>query len=205
MSKKLLSLAVAAGALGVVLHPGCGSFGNSAGSPSSKPGVAQIGRTQVKTVGADLEGVVSYKFANANLGDEWLIISLAVGGLRGEAVEIRQEAISVRAPDGRSIALPTQEEFIEAYPEIQSTLRRAAIASEPLEATRGGRQPCELAFQRIPGAGSTQKSVWVTDRQLCVGMLSFPVRGGVQPGRWKLSIEFEESIFEIPFDIEATE
>jgi hypothetical protein len=189
----------------LALNSGCGSFGNSAGSPSSKPGTAQIGQTQVKTVGADLEGVVSYKFAQANLGDECLIITLAVGGLRAEAIEIRQEAISVRTPDGRTIDLPTQEQFIQAYSELQSTLRRAAIASEPLEATRGGRRPCELNFQRIPGTGVTQKSVWVNQRLLCVGMLSFPVRGGVQPGRWKLMIEFEESIFEIPFDIEATE
>ena len=205
MSRVGLFSLVGAGALFVLPHFGCGSTGNTAASPTSMPGVSQVGRTMVKTVGADLEGVVGYKFADANLGEEWLIITLAVTGLRGEAIEISQEAISVRTPDGRSIALPTQEEFIEAYPETQSILRRAAIAREPLEATRGGRQPCALAFQRIPGTGTTQKSVWVTHNQLCVGMLSFPVRGGVQPGRWKLTIEFEESIFEIPFDIEAPE
>lgn len=201
MARTWLSLFGAAGAFCFVLSTGCGSIGNTAGSPSSKPGTAQIGRTQVKSVGADLEGVVSYKFATANLGDEWLIISLAVGGLRGEAIEIRQEAISVRTPDGRVIVLPTQEEFIKAYPELQSTLRRAAVASEPLEATRGGRRPCELTFQRIPGTGTTRKSVWVTQRDLCVGQLTFPVRGGVQPGRWKLAIELEESVFEIPFQL----
>jgi hypothetical protein len=199
MSRNRLLFSVAIGFLSVFLHSACGSMGNTAGSPSATPGVAQIGQTQVKAVGADLEGVVSYKFAAANLGDEWLIISLAVGGLRGEAIEIRQEAISVRTPDGRVIVLPTQEEFIQAYPELQSTLRRAAVASEPLEATRGGRRPCELVFQRIPGTGATQKSAWVTHRQLCVGQLAFPVRGGVQPGRWKLVIELEESVFEIPF------
>ena len=201
MSRLRLFLVVAVGALCFMLHSGCSSHGNTAGSPSSKPGVAQIGQTQVKTVGADLEGVVSYKFAQANLGDEWLIITLAVGGLRAEAIEIRQEAISVRTPDGRTIDLPTQEEFIQAYPELQSTLRRAAVASEPLEATRGGRRPCELIFQRIPGTGVTEKSAWVTSRQLCVGQLSFPVPGGVQPGRWKLTIELEESVFEVPFSL----
>lgn len=201
MSKMRLVLVIAIGVFCSMPLIGCGSVGNTAGSPSSTPGTAQIGRTQVKSVGADLEGVVSYKFAAANLGDAWLIISLAVGGLRGEAIEIRQEAISVRTPDGRIIVLPTQKEFIEAYPELQSTLRRAAVASEPLEATRGGRRPCELAFQRIPGTGATQKSAWVTMRDLCVGQLSFPVQGGVQPGRWKLTIELEESVFEIPFQL----
>jgi hypothetical protein len=199
MSKLWVSISLAAIGLLLLLHTGCGSVGNAAGSPTSTPGVSQIGQNQVKAVGADLEGVVGYKFANANLGDEWLIITVAIGGLRGEAIEIRQDSISIRAPDGRSIPLPPQKEFIEAYPELQSTLRRALVASEPLEATRGGRRPCELDFQRIPGTGTTRTSVWVTQRQLCVGMLSFPVQGGVQPGRWKLVIELEESVLEVPF------
>ena len=194
----VLSIAVVCfGALVV----GCGS--SAPGSAhTTQPGVTQMGQTMVRSVGADLEGTVGYKFAAGNLGEEWLIITLGLTGLRNEGIEVRQEAISVRTPDGRTVILPTQEEFIKAYPELQSMLRRAAIASEPLEATRGGRRPCELTFQRIPGTGATEKSAWVTMRQLCVGQLSFPIRGGVQPGRWVLTIELEESDLEIPFSLE---
>ena len=103
-------------------------------------------------------------------------------------------------PDGRRIPLPTQKEFIAAYPETQSLMRRAAIARQPLEATRGGRRPCYLDFLRLPGtAGTTRKAIWINDLELCVGMLAFPIRGGVQAGRWRLVIELEESNLEVPF------
>ena len=181
----------------------CGSSGSDSSKASgpAKPSVTQVGRTQVRTVGADLEGVLSYKFADANLGDEWLIVDVALTGQRAESIEVKLSDVSVRTPDGRRIPLPTQKEFINAYPQLQSMLRRAAVASEPLEATRGGKNPCDLNFLRLPGTGSTRDAIWVNQRELCVGMLAFPVAGGIQPGRWKLIIELEESSLEIPFDL----
>jgi hypothetical protein len=182
---------------------GCGSSGSddTGAAASTRPSVAQIGRTQVRTLGADLEGIVSYKFADANLGEEWLIVSAALTGQRAESIEVKQSDISVRTPDGRRIPLPTQKEFIEAYSELQSLLRRAAIASEPLEATRADKRPCDLNYLRLPGTGGTRDTIWINQRELCVGMLVFPVQGGVQPGRWMLIVELEESSLEIPFDL----
>lgn len=200
-SRELTRCAV--GAALALMIAGCGSSGSADSKPAgpAKPSVTQVGRTQVRTVGADLEGVVSYKFADSNLGDEWLIIDIALTGQRSESIEVKLSDVSVRTPDGRRIPLPTQKEFIDAYPQLQSMLRRAAVASEPLEATRGGKRQCALDFLRIPGTGSTRDAVWVNQNQLCVGMLAFPVAGGVQPGRWKLIIELEESSLEIPFDL----
>jgi len=194
------------GAVGVVvaiMMAGCGSSGSGQAKASGpvEPSSTQVGRTQVRTVGADLEGVVSYKFADSSLGDEWLIIDVALTGQRAASIEVKQQDVSIRTPDGRRIPLPTQKEFIDAYPQLQSALRRAAIASEPLEATRGGKRPCDLNFLRLPGTGSTRDAIWVNQNELCVGMLAFPVAGGIQPGRWKLIIELEESSLEIPFDL----
>jgi hypothetical protein len=194
------------GAVGVVvaiMMAGCGSSssGQAKSSGPVEPSSTQVGRTQVRTVGADLEGVVSYKFADSSLGDEWLIIDVALTGQRAASIEVKQQDVSIRTPDGRRIPLPTQKEFIDAYPQLQSALRRAAIASEPLEATRGGKRPCDLNFLRLPGTGSTRDAIWVNQNELCVGMLAFPVAGGIQPGRWKLIIELEESSLEIPFDL----
>ncbi len=192
--------------LGIVLAAmvaGCGSSGSDSSTPAGpvKPSVTQVGRTQVRTVGADLQGVVSYKFADSSLGDDWLIIDVALTGQRSESIEVELSNVSVRTPDGRRIPLPTQKEFIDAYPQLQSALRRAAVASEPLEATRGGKRQCDLNFLRLPGTGSTRNAIWINQRELCVGMLAFPVAGGIQPGRWKLIIELEESSLEIPFDL----
>ncbi|MDX2435863.1 MAG: hypothetical protein QNL88_02325 [Acidobacteriota bacterium] len=186
-----------------LLIVGCGSSGSGQPAPTStgKPSVTQVGRTQVRTIGADLEGIVSYKYADSSLGDEWMIIDVALTGERNESIEVKLSDVSVLTPDGRRIPLPTQQEFIDAYPQLQSTLRRAAVASQPLEATRGGKRACDLNFLRIPGTGSTRDAIWINQRELCVGMLAFPVDGGIQPGRWKLIIELEESSLEIPFDL----
>lgn len=203
MKTSRVAMCSAVGVVVAVTMAGCGSS-SSGGSKSAgpvKPSVTQVGRTQVRTVGADLEGVVSYKFADSSLGDEWLIIDAALTGQRAASIEVKQKDVSIRTPDGRRIPLPTQKEFIDAYPQLQSALRRAAIASEPLEATRGGKRPCDLNFLRLPGTGSTRDAIWVSQNELCVGMLAFPVAGGIQPGRWKLIIELEESSLEIPFDL----
>jgi len=177
------------------------SSSSSASAHSTEPGATQVGQTMVRSVGADMEAIVGYKYADSSLGDEWLIIDLALTGLRGESIEVKQEKVSVMTPDGRRIPLPTQKEFIAAYSEVQSALRRAAVASQPLEATRGGRRACDLNFLRLPGTGSTRDAIWINQRELCVGMLAFPIQGGIQPGRWRLTIELEESNLDIPFDL----
>jgi len=40
---------------------------------------------------------------------------------------------------------------------------------------------------------------------LCSGPLVFKVPGGIQPGRWRLIIEQEESRVDVPFELEAEE
>ena len=203
MKTSSVALRSVVGAVLVTTIAACGSSSSDSSKAAgpAKPSVTQVGRTQVRTVGADLEGVVSYKFADSSLGDEWLIIDVALTGERAASIEVKLSDVSVRTPDGRRIPLPTQKEFIDAYPQLQSTLRRAAVASEPLEATRGGKRQCDLNFLRLPGTGSTRDAIWINQRELCVGMLAFPVAGGIQPGRWKLIVELEESSLEIPFDL----
>ena len=59
----------------------------------------------------------------------------------------------------------------------------------------------DVDFLRVPGTGTTRTSIHINDRELCVGMVAFPVRGGIQPGRWRLVIELEESKIEVPFNL----
>ena len=130
----------------VALGAGPLLVGCTSGTPTrSNPGVAQVGETIMRTVGADMEATLGYKFADSSLGDEWLVVDLALTGLSAESVEVRQEAISVITPDGRRIPLPTQKEFIAAYPETQSLLRRAEIAL----AQNGDARGKLLRFQKV--------------------------------------------------------
>jgi len=149
-----------------------------------------------------VEVLVDYKFANVSVGDDWIILNVAITSSDSQAIEVRSDSVSVRTPDGRKIPLPTYPDFIDAYPEIQSSARRAALASDPLDFTHAGRRTCDLGFQPLPGTVTALESVYVNVRKICQGLLFFPVQGGIQPGRWEFIIEFEEFDARVPFEIE---
>ena len=197
LSKSVLAL----GLLGVVAA-GCGSTTPAMPNPITEPFIDQPGRTVVRYRDAVIEVVVDTNFATNNLGENWLILSTAMSGMTGGATKVNRDMISVRTPDGHTIPMPTYREFNAAYTELASAARRAALASGPLDFTRAGRRDCLIDFFPLPGSGrSSRDALNVTKNELCVGMLYFPVSNGVQPGDWKLIVEFEETEAEVPFTL----
>ncbi len=196
-------------ALGLVLMLGstamvasCSSSSSGQTNGASEPMVDQLGKTMSRFSGPLVEVLVDYKFASLNQGDEWMILNVAVTSSNSQAIEVNRADIAVRTPDGRRIPLPPYADFIAAYPEIQSAARRAALTSDPLDFTHGGRETCDLRLQPLPGTVSSLETVYVTMRKICQGLLFFPVQGGVQPGKWEFIIEFEEFEARVPFEIE---
>jgi hypothetical protein len=175
-------------------------------NPITEPVIDQPGRFIVRYRDSVIEVVLDTKFAANSLGDEWLILNAAMSGMTGGATTVERDLVSLRSPDGRTIPMPTYREFNAAYNDLASAARRAALASDPLDFTRGGRRDCLIDFFPLPGSGRAAKTaLHVTKNQLCVGMLFFPVRNGVQPGNWRLIIEFEETEAVVPFTLEADE
>ena len=183
------------------LIAGCSSSSSTKGN-ATEPRVDKPGKTISRYSDSLVEVIVDYKFANGNLGDDWLILNVAVTSWESKAVEVRRRHVLVRTPDGRKIPLPPYPDFIAAYPEVQSAARRAAVASDPIDFTQAGRQTCDLRFQPLPGTVAALESVWVNMRKICQGLLYFPVQGGVQPGNWEFIIEFEEFDARVPFEID---
>jgi hypothetical protein len=196
--KRLLIL----GVLGVVAA-GCGSTAPAMSNPITEPSIDQPGRYLVRYRDRVIEVVLDTEFAADNLGEGWLILNAAMSGMTGGATKVKSDLISLRTPDGRTIPMPTYREFNAAYTELAPAARRAALSSDPLDFTRGGRRDCLIGFFPLPGSGRSSKTALnVTKNELCVGMLYFPVDGGVQPGNWKLIIEFEETEAVVPFTLE---
>ncbi|MCK5376583.1 MAG: hypothetical protein KAJ97_05845 [Acidobacteria bacterium] len=185
-----------------VLLAACSSASSSTGGSATDKTIDQMGRTITRYRSPLVEVLVDYKFANLSVGDDWIILNVAVTSSEAQAIEVRRGSVMVRTPDGRKIPLPSYPDFIDAYPEIQSAARRAALASDPLDFTHAGRATCNLGFQPLPGTVSALESVYVTVRKICQGLLFFPVQGGIQPGRWEFIIEFEEFDARVPFEIE---
>ena len=183
------------------LLTGCSSSSPGKGR-TTEPTVDKAGKTIARYRDQLVEVIVDYKFASRSLGDDWMILNVAVTSSKSAAIEVRRRHVLVRTPNGRKIPLPAYADFIAAYPEIQSAARRAAIASDPIDFTMAGRQTCDLAFQPLPGTVASLESVFVNMRKICSGLLYFPVQGGIQPGTWEFIIEFEEFDARVPFEIE---
>ena len=187
--------------MAAVLFASCSSSSPGKGR-TAEPTVDKAGKTIVRYRDQLMEVIVDYKFANLSLGDNWMILNVAVTTSESKATEVRRAHVLVRTPDGRKIPLPPYPDFIAAYPEVQSAARRAALASDPIDFTQAGRQTCDLRFQPLPGTVPALESVYVNMRKICQGLLYFPVQGGIQPGTWEFIIEFEEFDVRVPFEIE---
>ena len=196
--ERLLVLAV----LGVAAA-GCGTTTPAMQNPIIEPTIDQPGRYIVRYRDSVIEIVLDTKFAANSLGEKWLILNAAMSGMTGGATKVKRDLTSLRTPDGRTIPMPTYREFNAAYNELAPAARRAELASDPLDFTRGGRRACSIDFFPLPGSGrSSNTALNVTKNELCVGKLYFPVQNGVQPGIWTLIIEFEETEAVVPFTLE---
>jgi hypothetical protein len=182
-----------------VLTVACGSTTPAIDRPVTEPMIDTPGEHIVRYRGPQLETVVSTRYASTRIGEDWLILQVALSGMESAATEVRRDAVSLRLPDGNRIPIMSHEEFKRHYDEIAGPARQAAIASEPLSFTRANRRPCSLSFMPLPNTGVVLEARNVTKNELCQGFLYFKVPGGVQPGPYELEIELEEGDVEVPF------
>jgi hypothetical protein len=169
--------------------------------PITEPIIDQPGETISRYQGPQLELLVSSKIAAERLGEDWMILQVAIGGMETAATEVRRDAISLQLPDGERIPIMSHQAFSSQYSEIAGPARAAAIAAEPLDFTRGNRRDCTLDFMPLPGTSLVREARFVTMRDLCQGLLYFRIPGGVQPGRYELRVELEERKVDLPFEI----
>ena len=167
------------------------------------PGIRQIARDAVLYEGPELVAVVGYLQAQRSLGDEWLILAVELTSRRGNrAIAISRADITLRTPDGRRLTLIRQEEYRSNFPRLQIPVERSLRTLPLLYRFEQDRAPCgRWFFVSQPGEIAFDE-VTVSSFQACSGPLLFKVRGGVQPGRWRLVIELEESRASIPFVLE---
>jgi hypothetical protein len=194
MTKKALSRGVVTGAGALLVAvSAC-----TTATPTATPGVEQVGGTVLRYKGPEIDAVLSYRFANLNLGTDWLFLDVAISANGRTSVEVKRSKIALRTPSGEVVPLATQQEFNEAYAQLASALARAEVAAEPLDYFPSRRQ-MGLDFLVAPGAGLALESVWVNDQQVAVGRLAFFLPGEVQQGPYELRIDLPESKVRIPF------
>jgi hypothetical protein len=182
--------------IAVVALAGC-----SSAVPTGDPGVDRLGEYILRQEGPEVDAVLGYRFASSSIGDDWLILEVALTSPDGQSATINRDNVFVRTPGGERVPMATQREFGEAYPELRPTLQKAAVARDPMDYFTAKRRDCAVGFFTAPGAGVVFDELTLNDRRGCQGQLFFRVPGGIQPGRYVLGIDLEESEIRIPFTI----
>jgi hypothetical protein len=192
-SKPIIFIAAVAA---IVLTIGC-----SSATPTDTPGVDRMGQYILRQYGPELWTVLAYRFANTQIGEEWMFLEVALSAPSGQVATVTRETVFLRTPNGDRISLPSQSRFNEAYGSLQSTIARANINRDPLDYFPPDREECALRFFVTPAGGVSFDEVVVNQFRGCFGRLYFNVPGGVQPGRWTFGIDLPESEIRIPFDL----
>ncbi len=194
MKTKRVAIAAVAAVAAVTLV-GCASM-----TSAPEPGVQKLGATSVRYNGPEAEIAVSYRFANTNLGEPWVVLETGITGRTGQTVEIKRDKVFLITPDGTRVPLMSQKEFAESYNEMRAFLQRAAIASEPLDYWVG-RVSRPLGFFAVPGVELAFDTASVNNLQVLYGPIYFYLPNGLQKGTYQLGIDLTESKIRIPLEI----
>jgi hypothetical protein len=156
--------------------------------------------------GPELTVALGFYQATRSIGDEWLVVAveLTSSANSGRSIVNRGDIFAI-SPDGRRLPLVSQQLFREAFASIRVTVERALRGLPILGRYDRSQMPCDRWFLASPFGGFDYEEVPVNTFQLCSGPLVFQVVGGIQPGRWRLIIELEESRVDIPFELFAEE
>ncbi len=177
------------------------TIGCSSATPTDTPGVDRVGQYILRQYGPELWTVLSYKFANTQIGEEWMILEVGLSAPSGQAATVTRENVFLRTPGGDRIALPSQSQFNEVYGSLRSTIAKANVNRDPLDYFPPDREECAMQFYVTPGGGVSFDEVTVNQYRGCFGRLYINVPGGIQPGRWTFAIDLPESEIRIPFEL----
>jgi hypothetical protein len=171
-----------------------------------QPGVPQIMTMEGRYVRAayNLEGyaILGYKLANLSVGENWMLLEVGLSLREGVPdYELTRAAISLDTPDGKTLPLPTTEEFrqgdIRAL-KMREKVQRDSINYFPPNAY----QACSIQFfPDLESRAMPYDTVELTNQRGCLGRFYFPVPSGITYGQHWLNIKFAKSVVRVPFRI----
>jgi hypothetical protein len=176
--------------------------GCSSAKPTDDPGVDRMGKYILMNKGPEVEVVVGYRHAQNSLGSEWLLLEIAMTSPVGQTATIKRENVSVSTPAGVKIPLATQTEFNQDYGTLQSFLHAADVVRDPMDYWQPRTKTCAIRFFVTPTEGISFDEVSFNFLRACQGRFLFKIPGGVQAGRYVLTIDLEESEIRIPITFE---
>jgi len=171
-----------------------------------QPGVPQIMTMEGRFVRAayNNEGyaILGYRVANLSVGEKWMVLDFGVTVRDGvPEYTMTRDTLSLSTPDGKTIALATNEEFrtapLQAL-EMRAQMQRDSINYFPPHATNA----CRIGFFADLDSGARPyDQVALTSQRACAGRVYFQVPDGIARGQHWLNVKFAKSEVRVPFRI----
>jgi hypothetical protein len=171
-----------------------------------EPGVPQIMTMEGRYVRAayNNEGyvILGYQVANLSVGEPWILLEVGMTVLGNTPdYKLTRDAISLSTPDGKTVPLPSNEDFQKANLaalEQRAKVTRDSINYFPVEAS----QACRIGFfAELAQRARAWDEVEMSTRRACLGRLYFPVAGGITYGQHFLNVKLAKSVVRVPFRI----
>jgi hypothetical protein len=172
-----------------------------------QPGVPEIMTMEGKFVRAayNNEGyvILGYQLANRSVGEEWMRLEVGMTLMEGvRDYRLKRDALSLDTPDGKTIPLPTIEEYRKSN-EVRALQNRARVQRDsinyfPPMASR----PCRMGFfSDVEDRALPWDEVELSFQRACLGQIYFQVPGGIQYGQHWLNVNFSQGPIRVPFRI----
>jgi hypothetical protein len=148
--------------------------------------------------------ILGYQLANESVGSEWMLIEVGITVRDGTPdYELTRDMLSLETPDGKTLPLPSVEEYRKAGEvralQMREKVQRDSINYFPPEANRA----CAMGFFR--DLDDRRPLAWdeveLSSDRACVGRIFFQVPGGIAYGQHWLNVKFQESLIRVPFRI----
>ena len=171
-----------------------------------EPGVPQIMTMEGRYVRAayNNEGyvILGYKLANLSVGEPWMLLEVGVALRDGVPdYDLTRQAISLDTPDGKTIPLPSTEEYRKVN--VEAMQRRAKVQRDSINYfPPNAYKACSIQFfTDLDQRAMPWDKVELTNQRACLGRLYFPVAGGIAYGQHWLNVKFANSTIRVPFRI----
>ena len=208
-AKRALSLVLAGVVLG--LAPLVADETRAQDPPKPQVKIPEAGVPQVMTMEGKFiraaynnEGyvILGYQPANRSIGEEWLLIDVGLTVRDGvKNFTLKRDALSLETPDGKTLPLPSIEEFRKANTQAlqnREKVQRDSINYFPPSASRA----CAMTFfPELTSRAMPHDDVELSSTRACLGRFYFHVPGGITYGQHWLNVKFEQSLVRVPFRI----
>ena len=162
----------------------------------------RLGQAVVEYRDKAMHVVAAYNYSQRNHDSHWLLIEAAVS--TSDEVVIRRDAIVLRTPQGREIALATQRRVGEDIKRIEQLLQNASVQTHNVASYFKQQDRIEdMQLFRLP-FGPVVHDEFIVDRdRVAVGALFFESPTGAwERGTYALVVRHRKGTAELPINLE---